>query len=398
MAIRLKGVLEFCKVSISALARIVPKPDGDGFYSKTAMYNFLNKGIIPKKEWSEEAFRSKVWGALSEIKEVTDYLEYQGQKVENLWAEVDGNGLPINKNKVFSLDPEDIGKEAEVISDKARDLFGVKRDPFTGDIGKQSDVFRGSETRFIFTAIKLAATEHGLIAICGHVGAGKTTAKKWLLEELRKDESIYVVQPMLLDKSKVTEKALADAIMEDLTGKAAASGPEKRARQLRRVLIERNNAGDKVAIIIDEAHMLTPAAVLLLKAIHEIENVYSKTTGVVLIGQMELSRDLLNVAVHPKLKPFIARCHVEEINGLDKSLEQYIAHKFKQAGMSHLKVLTPGAIKALDERLSPRSGEQKRSFAFPLVVNNVIVKAMNETARLGENRVTEEIIMSLRWQ
>jgi type II secretory pathway predicted ATPase ExeA len=60
-------------------------------------------------------------------------------------------------------------------------------------------------------------------------------------------------------------------------------------------------------------------------------------------------------------------------------------------------VLAPDAADAIRQRLTytGRSGNRATavSMVYPLVVNNLVTKAMNEAARLGAPKVTADIVM-----
>lgn len=397
MPLRLKSVMIKCNVSMAALGKGILKPGGKGAYSKATIFKVLDTGDLPTRE-KPGAFRQKVENFLVDKQEIEPCLERMGLRLSDLWDMVDEHGNTVDQGAAKGCDPEDIGKEAELLEKKALDKWGLPKDPFDRDINGVDDLFLSAETNFIFLAIKSAATSQGLMGISGHVGSGKTNALKWLLAELDKDDSICVVRPRSLDKSKITEKALADAIMQDIVGRNSASGTERRARQLERILVDKYRAGEKVAIIIDEAHMLTPKAVLLLKALYEIEDGFSKTIGIVLIGQLELEDQLLNKTNHPELEPFIARCHLTRIQGLNGSFEAYLAHKFKKIKVNLHKVITPGGLEEMQSKLVVmKDGKVVRSMAFPLIVNNIMVKAMNEAARVGEEKVTKAVVESLVW-
>jgi type II secretory pathway predicted ATPase ExeA len=132
----------------------------------------------------------------------------------------------------------------------------------------------------------------------------------------------------------------------------------------------------------------------LFKRFHEIEDGVKKVLGIVLIGQPELG-DLLNEGDHYDMREVIRRIQVAEIAGLNGSLKDYLSHKFRRVkpDVRLAEIIDDKAVDALGKRLMAKDEYHRDiSVAYPLTVNNYMVRAMNAAAAHGEERVTEDVV------
>ena len=125
-----------------------------------------------------------------------------------------------------------------------------------------------------------------------------------------------------------------------------------------------------------------------------------KLLGIVLIGQPEL-KDRLNVQLNPDAREVINRCEVAELKSLNGNLRDYLELKFKRVGAVLANVFEDDAFDAMRTRLLVR--KQRRtpgqtvetvqvSMLYPLMVNNLCIKAMNQAAELGLEKVSAQLI------
>jgi type II secretory pathway predicted ATPase ExeA len=408
----LKYVLGGCRISQGELARSITKPSG-GTYSRTLMSHVC----MGRWQWfpkTDPGFKKKVEKFLAGREDVRQYLAQQGKALSDIWNEVK-NGKPVRMGgptqaylkklkaakeaHVAAASAEareiEITVEVEMLTFEAKKAFKVFRDPFQHEVQGTQDIFMSEESRYMFYAMKDAALNGGFMAIVGEVGSGKSIARKWLEEELRRDEMTQVIYSCALDKGRLTDASLLDAIIMDLSREAPKPGPEKRARQVRRLLIDRSRDGYKIVLLVEEAQDLTLKAFKVLKRLYEVEDGFKKTLGIVLIGQPELGQ-LLSERDHPEMREVIRRCQVAEIRGLNGGIRDYLDHKFKRASLDRAKIIDDAAIEALAARLTAKDRRERAvSYAYPLTVNNLITRAMNLAADMGEERVTADVINTL---
>ncbi len=116
--------------------------------------------------------------------------------------------------------------------------------------------------------------------------------------------------------------------------------------------------------------------------------------GVALIAQPEL-RERLN-SQNPEVREVMQRCEVVELEALDNDLEGYLRSKLVRLGLRFEDVFATDAADAIRARLLhvQRGGraQDARSICYPLVVNNLVSRAMNAAARAGWPKVDAQVI------
>jgi len=230
-----------------------------------------------------------------------------------------------------------------------------------------------------------------MVASVSEVGSGKSVMRQLMEDELRKDKEHAVINVASIDKGRVTVSSLCDAVIFDLSRKKPKGTVERKSRQVEEILKGRAREGVSASMIIEEAHDLKIQSLKALKRFHEITYGFKRTLGIILIGQPELG-DTLDESINYDAREIIRRIQIARITGLNGALVDYVAHKFSRKKMEMEKVIDPKALDVLSRRLVD---ERKVSHAYPLTVNNLLTHAINEAARLGEDRVTEEVIKAL---
>jgi type II secretory pathway predicted ATPase ExeA len=165
--------------------------------------------------------------------------------------------------------------------------------------------------------------------------------------------------------------------------------------QVQAMLTSSMAAGYNNLIVIEEAHRLPQATLRHLKGFLELEDGMRRMLGVCLIGQPELD-DLLG-AQNREIREIVQRCNRVALTDLDDDLEPYLHHKFERAGAKSATVLAANVYQAIATKLryTPRGGSRMndtRSVCYPLMVNNLVCKAMNFAAGEGFPQVTADVI------
>lgn len=113
-----------------------------------------------------------------------------------------------------------------------------------------------------------------------------------------------------------------------------------------------------------------------------------------LIGQPELRVKLSDQ--NPDVREVVQRCELVELPPLDNELEAYIQHKLSRAGAEASAIFEADAYDAIRARLirMPRGGRPSDavSVCYPLVVNNLVTRAMNAAASVGMAKVDASVI------
>ena len=294
-------------------------------------------------------------------------------------------------------DPEQItiSLEVEMISQEAMKHFKIFRNPFVDDIQKDADIYMADEHRYIEAAMLDCARHGGFLAVIGEVGSGKSVIRRKVVEQLRRDGDILVIYPQMIDKTRLTAASICDAIVMDISDEKPKLKLEQKTRQVQRLLLSRSKNGYRSCLIIEEAHDLNTHTLKYLKRFYELEDGYRKLLGIILIGQTEL-KHMFNESLHVDMREVIRRCQVAEIQGLNGHIKDYLNLKFKRVGAELDKIFHNGSLEALAKRLTSKDRQNKPlSHAYPLLVNNYAARAMNLAFEMGEEKVTEEVVMAL---
>lgn len=401
MPLKLKGVMVTHGITCPRLALAVLRKDGQAVSSTTI--NLLRNWDYWPKGTTVESVKDQV----------ETYLMAQGvppEEIETIWT-VEGGGDPYRAAQPVGAHaskpspkpagfrrtkPEFEPMEVEMLSPNAKRHFKLFRDPFQDDVASPEDVFLSGDQRYISEAMFQTAKHGGFVAIVGESGSGKSTLRKLLIERLR-DQPIRVIFPQTLDKQKLNTGHICTAIINDLApGQTVPGSPERQARKVRDVLLASSGSEFKHVLLIEEAHDISISTLKYLKRFYELEDGFKKLLSIILIGQPEL-KDKLDEGRHPEAREVIRRIEIAELAPLNSNLEEYIALKFQRVSIDPATVFGQGAIDAIrDKRTKTRPGTRETvSDLYPLIVNNLVIKAMNEAARIGAPLVSGELVRGL---
>lgn len=289
------------------------------------------------------------------------------------------------------------------LTQDTRKHFSMPRNPFMDDVQSPDDVYQTASVRYVRATLTDCANHHGFVAIVGESGSGKTTLAEDLEERIRAEaKDILIIRPYVLAmeandikgktlKSSHIAEAIASALDPELTMKRS---PQARFKQVHDLLKASRKSGRRHLLVIEEAHCLPIATLKHLKRFLELKDGMQRLIGVALIGQPEL-RERLG-SQNADVREVMQRCEVVELEPLDGELEGYLRHKFARVGLKYETVFAPDAADAIRARLihRPRGGKPSdaRSQCFPLVVNNLVCRAMNAACRAGWPQVDAQVI------
>lgn len=409
MPLKLNGVLVRHGISQPDLAAAVLQATGRPM-SRTAISLLINWGYWPKGT-AEESVRAQIESFLV-ARGIT------GTELATIWESTEGedalrHAVPVGAH-LRALEgriphpqrakpepvPEFEPMEVEMLSPAAKRHFKIFRDPFQDDVNSPEDVYLSEDQRYVLEAMLQTAKAGGITAVVGESGSGKTTLRKLLQHRVaREGQSIRLIFPHTLDKTKLSTGSICTAIVKDIEPDATVrSSLEAQARQVKEVLLRSARAGFKHLLMIEEAHDLSIQTLKYLKRFHEIESDdgFGRVLSIVLVAQPEM-RVKLDVSRYPEAREFINRCEVATLAPLYDNLKHYLTHKLERVGIKVDTVFADDALSAIRERwtrIDPGTRAVSNNL-YPLIVNNTVTRAMNRAAELGMPLITGDLIKML---
>lgn len=283
------------------------------------------------------------------------------------------------------------------LSNTARQAFGLSALALEAPT-RPDQVFLGGEMRVGFEHLLMKAKFGGILALAGESGAGKTTLKDLLVTQLAQAGEVIVIEPHVQameanDKVGKTLKAaaIAEAILREVAPmeKLRASG-EARLAQVEAALARSadENERRRHLLVIDEAHCLPIATLKHLKRFFEFKRkgrgLQAPLLTIVLLGQPEIVKRLSTYDM--EVREVWQRCELVTLQPLDRDLAGYLKFRLGAAA----EAFEPGALDAL--RLTLTAKESKRSYLYPLAIDNWAAAALNVAAAIGAKRITAETI------
>lgn len=200
----------------------------------------------------------------------------------------------------------------------------------------------------------------GFIQLVGEVGCGKTTICRAALGSLNGH-----IQTALILNPTISETQLIRAILTDLG--CAPKGNQRFAliEQLNDYLLTRARQGVNVAVIIDEAQTLSPKMMEQVRLLSNLETDQHKLMQIVLAGQPELDRRLMEPQLRQLRQRVMIRAELQPLTMEDTA--QYIEHRLSVAGGDTGEV---GFDAAAIELIHRRAG------GIPRLVNKICDRAM----------------------
>lgn len=367
--------------------------------SRGAVYRLLESGVLPRRDPAAPA-RIVDFLAQHGVDRATLETFFSAQQKKTPDVQQHAGAVPEASDETQE---ESMLLRNETLTPLARQHFGLLRSPFVDDVRTRADVFASANTRYVRAALLDAALNHGFIGIVGESGAGKST----LLEELEEriaDEGrqVIIIRPYVLAMEENDQKGrtlksgqIAEAIIRSLDPSGSPKRtPDARYKQVHDLLKASRSAGYSHLLAIEEAHCLPVATLKHLKRFLELKQGLGRLLGICLVGQPELKNRLSDR--NPEVREVVQRCELVDLQPLDNDLEGYLKHKFERMEIKLDDVLAADACDALRARLIslPRGGKPSdaRSLCYPLVVNNLVTRAMNAAAAAGWPKVDGQVI------
>ena len=201
----------------------------------------------------------------------------------------------------------------------------------------------------------------GFIQLTGEVGTGKTTLVRSLLA--REPAGVEIA---LILNPRVTVTEFLLTICEELgiaVPEPARGSVKSLVDALSAHLLAAHAAGRRVAVIIDEAHLLEREVLEQVRLLTNLETPTRKLLQVILIGQPELRELLAREDLRQVAQRITGRHHLEPLSRDETAA--YVRHRLRVAGATR-GIFTPAALREL----------HRRSGGLPRLLNVIADRAL----------------------
>lgn len=328
-------------------------------WSRSTWSRLLNGKLVPEPEGIRDAFE--------------EFLRHRGIEVtRELWLTETGGELP----------PEHLGEIAmrgQSLLEEARAAYRLFRSPFDPDAlsdgeggDRLNDLYLPTTHRFVEARLVQALTSAGFVALYGEPGSGKTTLLQKTRRLAEERRPLIVVNPANVERRKMTAMHIAAEIIRQLSDERVPRTANVRDHVAEEVLKQRYSQGQRIALVIDEAHELPDATLKDLKRFHELADGFVRLLAVILVGQSELARRF-DLERNRQLREAIIRCQLVHLPPMRApgGVRAYMETRFRWVGGELDTVWEAKAVEELERRL----GEHDQQ--IPVLIGNVATAAMN---------------------
>ena len=220
------------------------------------------------------------------------------------------------------------------------EFYGLKEKPFAL-VPDPKYLFLATSHREALAHLLYGIEEgEGFIQVIGHVGTGKTTLCRTLLQRVGMEVEIaFIFNP------SGSELELLAAISREFGLPAALRSRAELLEGLNRFLLEQKAAGRRVVLVIDEAQNLEPEVLEQIRLLSNLETEREKLIQIVLIGQPELEEHLSRSDMRQLRQRVTVRWSLDPLERGE--LKDYLEHRLKIAGLEQPDLFTSGAVRAI---------------------------------------------------
>ena len=253
-------------------------------------------------------------------------------------------------------------------------FFGLRKAPFhlTPD---PEFLYLTTQHREVLAGLSYAIlARKGFVVLTGDAGTGKTT----LLTRIFQNWPVSRIQSSIIVNPTLTPAEFIEATLLDFGFQSIPATKPQRLAELQKFLWRGHQEGKISALVIDEAHKLSPEVLEEIRLLGNFESADQKLLQIVLVGQRELDA-LLNCEHLRQLKQRVAiRLTLDPLHG-SAEVERYIGHRWAKAGGSH----APFAPEALAGILQASQGIPR---TINVVCDNALMQAFGESSARVEAR------------
>src|SRR5215831_3167224 len=245
------------------------------------------------------------------------------------------------------------------------------------------------DPRFLFMAashreaLDRLQQQRGPVVLTGPPGTGKTALLLALCERLDADTAASFVFNTTLSFDGIVE-----FILEDLGIAKLEESPARRLAALRSFLSERERAGQRTTLIVDEAQHLDAAALAQLGLLANLDSATASTRlQLVLAGSPELDTRLQDPDLRHLRESIAASCRIRPLDA--EEVDRYMHHRLEVAGAPDVDLFDTGAV----GRLARFSGGVPR--VINILADHCLLLAYADQRRRVDRRTADRAIADL---
>lgn len=219
------------------------------------------------------------------------------------------------------------------------DYFGLKENPFSLSPDARYLFLSGQHRDALNCLIYGIKEKKGFILVSGGIGLGKTTICRSLLSSL--DDS---VETALIFNTAVSDLDLLETILGEygIPGNHDSRNKKYCVDALNEFLLRNFSAGKTAVLLIDEAQNLSHGVLEQVRMLSNLETETEKLIQIVLIGQPELTRNLMLPALRQLNERITVRYDLRPFS--PPEVGEYIRHRLRVAGGPGSVKFTGGAL------------------------------------------------------
>lgn len=324
--------------------------------------------------------------------DVEDLLRARGHRIPaDLWARDGETEAPGAGARNATREQEEVQMQGQALSAGALRHFKLFANPFDPEAlldpstggDRLDDLHLPLTHQLVLQRLIQAYTKAGFVALAGEPGSGKSTLNALAFRRANEIKTVTVVGPANVERRKMTAMHVSAEIIRQLSEESVPRTANTRDALATEILRQRYEQGQRVALVIDEAHELPTTTIKDLKRYHELSHGFARLLAIILLGQPELA-NRFDLDRNFRLREVIIRLELFQLPPMRGEVAEYLARRFQWVGKDIGDVFEPEALQALDARLAVHDQQ------YPVLMGNVATAAMNIAARRGNERVSED--------
>ena len=257
------------------------------------------------------------------------------------------------------------------------DHFGLSKPPF--QITPDLDFFFSGGRRgdILAALLHVAAHDEGIITLVAEVGSGKTLLARLMISRLGPEVcAVYLANPCF------SRDEIIAAIARDLGLSGLGESMEGKLSALQQELLRRHASGQRVLLVIDEAHAMPVESLEEVRLLSNLETGQHKLINIMLFGQPELDALLSDSRLRQVRDRVIHRFELPAL--LADEASAYMDHRLRAAGWHGTRLFSPAALTRL---VNASDGRARR-------INLLADKALLAAYAQGANSVEAQHVDS----